>query len=131
MSNPSIAPTQSKSLLVVEPDPLFRLLLCVALSGQFSDFHAVADFGEARRLLAEQGFDAIIAEHHLPGGTGLALYEEVRRTNPLVPFALMCGGEPLDLPDPQYCFFGKPFSLEVLGDVIAKLESRAFDDRFA
>ena len=131
MSNQPTTPFHSKNLLVVEPDPLFRLLLCVALSSQFSDFHAVASFREARSLLAEHQFDTIVAEYHLPGGTGLALYEEVRRSHPFLPFALMCGGDPVNLPDPQFCFFAKPFSLHEMADVIARLEGRAWDHLFA
>jgi hypothetical protein len=49
-------------LLVVEPDPRFRLLLCVTTVDEFSDFHAVASYNEARALFAEHDFAAIITE---------------------------------------------------------------------
>lgn len=119
-STPS-TPALSQHFLVVEPDPLFRLLLCVALSGQFSDFHAVASFQEARALLGEHDFSAIIAEYHLPGGTGLALYEEVRRNSPRLPFVLMCGGMQVTLPDPHYRFVAKPFGLADLGFALSEM----------
>lgn len=107
--------------LVVEPEPLFRLLLSVAFSGQFSDFSAVASFDEAQRLLSEHDFTAIVAEYHLPGGTGLSLYHETRRRLPTVPFVLMCGGLPVSVPDPYYRFFGKPFSVAELAETLRQM----------
>jgi DNA-binding NtrC family response regulator len=113
----------SRRFLIVEPDPLFRLLLCVALSGQFSDFHAVASFGEAQALLATQNFTAIIAERHLPGGSALNLYEQARHAAPEVPFVLMRGGEPIVLDDAHFRFFAKPFGLTEFTDCLAGMLS--------
>jgi DNA-binding NtrC family response regulator len=120
MIHPS-APVRRGHFLVVEPEPLFRLLLCVALSGQFSDFSAVSNFGEAQALLGEHHFAAIVAEYHLPGGTGLSLYYEARRSMPTVPFVLMCGGLPVSVPDPYYRFFGKPFSVAELAETLREM----------
>ncbi len=100
---------------------MFRLLLCVALSGQFSDFYAVASFGEAQALLKEQTFAAIISEQHLTGGTGLALYNEARRGSPDVPIILMCGGERVTLGDSHFRFFAKPFGLVDLAETLAAM----------
>lgn len=111
----------TRRFLIVEPDPLFRLLLCVALSGQFSDFHAVASFGEAQALLTAHKFTAIIAEQHLPGGTALDLYEQARRAAPELPFLLMCGGEPVALNDAHFRFFAKPFGLTEFTDSLAEM----------
>ena len=110
-----------RHLLVVEPDPRFRLLLCVATVGEFSDFHAVASYYEARALFAEHDFAAIIAENDLPGGTGLLFYEEVRRLRPELPFVLMCGGIAVTRDDPQFRFFAKPFSIGELTATLAEL----------
>jgi DNA-binding NtrC family response regulator len=63
-------------ILVVEPDPLFRLLLCVAMASEFSDFHAVATINEARALLAEHDFPPIIAENDFKGGNALSIFRE-------------------------------------------------------
>ncbi len=111
----------SKEFLVVEPDPLFRLLLCVAVADQFTDFHAVATFSEARTLLSQHIFAAIIAEYHLPGGSGLKLHEEVRRTTPDVPFILMCGGTSITLSDPYFRFLAKPFGVADFAGVLANM----------
>lgn len=117
----SSSPRAAHLLLVVEPDPLFRLLLCVALAGEFSDFHAVATFKEARALTVEHDFAAIIAENDLRGGTGLSLYEEVRRTRPELPFVLMCGGITIVREDSSFRFFAKPFSLSELANVLTEM----------
>ena len=121
MTNSPSSSALSKHFLVVDPNPLFRLLLCVALSGQFSDFHAVASFGEAQALLTEQSFAAIISEQHLTGGTGLALYNESRRGSSGVPFILMCGGERVTLGDSNFRFFAKPFGLADLAETLAAM----------
>lgn len=108
-------------ILVVEPDPLFRLLLCVALAGEFSDFHAVATYNEARALLAEHDFAAIVAENDLKGGTGLALYVEVRRQHPALPFILMCGGTQVSRDDARFRFFAKPFRVTELAAALLEM----------
>jgi DNA-binding NtrC family response regulator len=108
-------------LLVVEPDPLFRLLLCVAMAGEFSDFHAVSTFNEARALIAEHDFAAIIAENDLRGGKGLSLYEEVRRRTPELPFVLICGGIMVRREDPRFRFFAKPFSISDLANELTEM----------
>ena len=121
MNYSPVSSAPSQHFLVVEPDPVFRLLLCVALAGQFSDFHAVASFGEARALLAEHEFSAVIAEYHLPGGTGVSLYEYARRVSAGMPLILMCGGDPIALPDPHFRFFAKPFGLSEFAEVLAEM----------
>jgi len=78
-------------------------------------------FGEAQALLAEQSFAAIIAEQHLTGGTGLALYDEARRGAPDVPFILMCGGERVTVGDSQFRFFAKTFGLADLAETLATM----------
>ncbi len=112
---------RSQHLLIVEPDPLFRLLLCVALAGQFSDFHAVGSFKEARKLLAGQNFSAMVAEQHLVDGTGLDLYAGVRRASASTPFILMCGGESVTIDDSHYRFFAKPFALAEFANSLSKM----------
>lgn len=59
-----------RNLLVVKPDPLFRHLLCLALSDD------VRRRGEG--LITVQPFAAIVAEYHLRGGTGLELCNVAR-----------------------------------------------------
>ncbi len=116
-------------VLIVEPSPLFRLLLCVALAGEFSDFHAVATFNEARALLAEHPFAAVIAENDLKGGPGLALYEEARRSHPALPFILMCGGIRVSREDVRFRFFAKPFLVAELAAALLEMITPAATPR--
>lgn len=120
-----LAPSSSTSrhFLIVEPDPLFRLLLSVVLSEKCRSFHAVASFAEAQALLAAQSFTAIIAEQHLPGGAGLDLYEQARRAAPEVPFVLTCGGESIAFDDAHFRFFAKPFGLTELTETLTEMIS--------
>ena len=91
------------------------------MAGEFADFHAVATFHEARALLAEHEFAAIVAENDLVGGTGLSLYEEVRQTKPILPFVLMCGGDRVTRDDPQFRFLPKPFGLAELTAALVQM----------
>ena len=121
--NTSKSPRRAPShFLIVEPDALFRLLLCVTLADRSSDFHAVADFNEALALLESHSFSAIIAEQHLPGGTGIALHQEARRRMPQVPFILMCGGNPLSVADLRFRFLAKPFALGGLDEALHQIQ---------
>ncbi len=127
MIHASSVSTPLGHFLVVEPDPLFRLLLCVAFAGEFSEFSAVGTFDEARTLLDEQRFTAIVAEYHLPGGTGFTLYREARRSMPNVPFVLMCGGLPVTVPDPCFRFLGKPFDVTEFAETLGQMLAEAAD----
>lgn len=119
---------RSREFLIVEPDPLFRLLLCVAASGHFSDFYAVGTLGEAQSLLSTKRFAAVIAERHLPGGSALDLYAQTRRMTPEAAFVLMCGGESIAIDDPQFRFFAKPFCLtEFTNSLVGMIPATAPD----
>lgn len=61
-------------MLVVEPNPVFRELLCVILRTNAFTVSPAASLGEAQMwLTTEPGFTAIICEDELPDGSGLEL----------------------------------------------------------
>lgn len=92
--------------------------------------HEVATFGDGKQLLealhAGGEYDLVIIDHVMPGMTGRATYEAIRRSNNEVP-VIICSGQQLDVS--RFCpecqkqpegFLKKPFSLEELHATIAR-----------
>jgi len=67
------APTAKLSLLVVDDDRDFRESLVTLLERQGFTVRGAASCAQAQAALAEQPFDAVLADHELPDGDGVEL----------------------------------------------------------
>lgn len=83
-------------LLVVDDDARLRGLLCRYLASEGFRVSAAADAAEARQLLAAIAFDLIVLDVMLPGESGLALTESLRRTHDVPIVLLTARGAPED-----------------------------------
>ena len=63
----------SKRVLLVEDEASFRDVLQIGLAPQGFDTQAAAGLAEAKRLLREQGFDAVVSDLRLKDGSGIDL----------------------------------------------------------
>jgi two-component system response regulator PilR (NtrC family) len=73
--------TSSKSnarILVVDDEPDLRTLYELTLLREGYRVDTAADLQQARKLLAEQGFDVLITDMRLPDGVGLSLITELK-----------------------------------------------------
>lgn len=79
-------------LLLVEDEPVLRDALTRLLD---RDYHVevAADMDEAVVHLDAASFDAVLADHHLPGQSGLELLEVVKRRRPETVRILISGDE--------------------------------------
>ena len=103
-----------ESILIVDDEKPIRDLLATRLQ---KDYYCVtcATVAEARQLLSSGFFNVLIADIHLPDGSGLELCETVLRTSPETVVVMISG-----LSDMQYaaralrmgalCFLAKPFN---------------------
>ncbi len=79
-------------LLLVDDEPVLRDALARLLSTRF-EVAAASSADEAAIQLASAKFDAILADHHLPGESGLQLLETVQRASPETIRILISGDE--------------------------------------
>ncbi len=73
----------SKTVLIAEDDKDVRLMLYRMFSNHDYNVITAKDGRDAMRILREEGFpDLILADHNMPGLTGLELLQEVRKRDP-------------------------------------------------
>lgn len=79
--NPSL-PLANLQVLVVEDDPDSRELLVFILEPEGAQVTAVASANAAKAALAQQSFDLIISDLHLPQRDGCSLISDIRNLQP-------------------------------------------------
>jgi len=62
-----------KSILLLEDEASFRDILEIGLAPQGFDPFPAASLSEAKRLLTERSFDAVVSDLRLKDGTGIDL----------------------------------------------------------
>lgn len=67
-------------VLVVDDDPVHRLILCEVLDMEGLEVHEAADGLEAAKLVAHEPYDVMVIDRHMPGMDGIALCRYVRET---------------------------------------------------
>lgn len=73
----------SKRVLIAEDDQDVRLMLYRLFKDRGYEVSTAKDGRDAMRCLREEGFpDVIIADHNMPGLTGLEVLQEVRKRDP-------------------------------------------------
>lgn len=97
---PAAVPTGTETILVVEDEEVVRRVTVRALEAQGYRVLEAADAEEALDLLEDRGarrrLDLLLTDVVLPGKSGPALVEEVRRVRPDLPVVLTSGyGEDL------------------------------------
>jgi len=78
-------------ILVVDDELPICTLLAERLSQQGYHCQSSLNGEEALRLLAQEPFDVIISDLRMPGMSGLALLEEVRKEHPHSAFVVATG----------------------------------------
>jgi two-component system cell cycle response regulator DivK len=79
---PSAAPLRAR-ILIVEDNPLNRLLIHDVLELRGHEVREAATVDEARAQLAAERFDLLVLDVQIPGGGGEAVIREVRRRGEL------------------------------------------------
>ena len=83
-------------ILVVEDDPMMREFVCEALQLEGLDVAPVDDGLKASRLLLTQNYDLLVTDVHLPGLSGVELFDLVRRSCPSTTAILLTGQPDLE-----------------------------------
>ncbi len=118
-----------REVLVVEDEPMTRMVAADAISEVGVKVYEASDAGEALHILCEHPqVGLLFTDIELPGGMdGRALAEEVHCVRPDVELVVTSGTNDIadsDLPD-HGTFLSKPYRTEHLQNVVRKkLESR-------
>ena len=75
--NPGTSRPQSAHILVIDDEPDLRTLYELTLLREGYRVEAAGDLAQARQLLADRQFDAVITDMRLPDGLGLELLREM------------------------------------------------------
>jgi two-component system response regulator PilR (NtrC family) len=78
-----------KHVLLVEDEASFRDVLQIGLAPQGFESMAVGTLAEARRLLQEQTFDAVVSDLRLKDGSGIELLAWMKEQNLATPVVIM------------------------------------------
>ena|SRR5487761_1984047 len=122
-------PPPKQKILVVEDEPQVREVLKMLLS---FDGHAVVTAGDADEALAafaQDGFDVVITDYHMPGMKGDALGLALKACRPgqpvimLTAYAEMLKASAVPLPGVDH-LVNKPFQIQELRDAIQKATAR-------
>ena len=121
-----------KSVLVVEDDPLLRLLLTEVLSD--AGYKTVPASNEACALLLMFNSDQIaliLTDQDVAGLDATGLIARARWRHPNLPVVMVTGRSEsvqLQMPDPPFRLFKKPFSMFAVDTAIAEMLSHGFDE---
>lgn len=77
--------------IVVDDDPVTRVVLTHMFKAHGWTTDAVADIPDALAHLRERQYDLVVCDYQLPSGTGLAVLDAVTDTEPAIPFVLLTG----------------------------------------
>jgi CheY-like chemotaxis protein len=86
----------SLSILVVDDTASYRAVLELALAGPGREIVGAASLAEAIELVRARPFALVISDYAMPGGTGIDLLREIRRSDAIQPFVLMSSELPAE-----------------------------------
>jgi CheY-like chemotaxis protein len=108
--------------LIVEDEPLVRILAIDMLDVLGWSAQEACDAGEALRLIEAEGaaFDAVMVDLGLPDRPGEELVADIRELRPSLPIIIVTGAaEPEDVATQGVAFLGKPYNLPELEAALA------------
>ncbi|HEY3242195.1 MAG TPA: response regulator transcription factor [Phycisphaerae bacterium] len=117
-------------MLLIEDDALIADMLRDGLDPSAFALRAARTLSEARRLMEQQPYDALVLDLSLPDGSGLELAEQMRRAGNRVPILMLTARDTVDArvdgfrhgADDYLC---KPFAVEELAARLRAIHRRA------
>lgn len=84
-------PRHAKRVLCVDDEEDTCAMLCGLLGLIDCEVSTAATAAEALKLLAQERFDLYLLDNWLPGGSGVGLCREIRRSDPSTPIVFYSG----------------------------------------
>jgi CheY-like chemotaxis protein len=112
-------------VLVVEDEPLIRMLMVEILAAAGFDILEAASGPEACRLIEDPNHvDLVVTDLNMPQADGITVANRARKHSPNVPVLFVSARSDLlaSLSAPRpYSYLTKPFSMEELATAVARL----------
>src|SRR4051794_39565542 len=89
-------PTVRPRVLVVDDEPNLVELVEDVGRGIGCTVVAAADVAQARKVIAEQTVDLLVADLHLPDGNGMHLLSDLREQHPMATAVVITGSPSID-----------------------------------
>lgn len=115
-----------QSVLVVDDDPNFRILLLEVLEAMRYNADSVSTAEDALNRIEHHCPDAIISDYKLPGMSGETLVKTVKAMHPDLPIILISGYAP-SISGREFAdgaadaFLMKPFRIDRIGEILKSL----------
>lgn len=113
-----------RTILIVEDEPILRMVLADTLVGEGFDVVEAANVLEAIAALGQQIVDAVVTDVDMPGGLdGLDLARMIAMTRMNVPTIIASGGHNLrneDLPG-DAVFIQKPYEMDKVAELVVSM----------
>lgn len=116
-----------QSVLIVDDDPHFRILLLEVLEAMRYNADSVSTAEDALNRIEHHCPDAIISDYRLPGMSGETLVKTVKAMHPEIPIILISGYAP-SISGREFAdgaadaFLMKPFRIDRIGEILKSLE---------
>lgn len=110
---------KNATILLVDDEPELLSVLAEQLESRAEKVFPCCGGAEALKTLENTDVDLVITDYRMPGMSGLALREEIRKIRPWLPVLILTGNdhEPellRALPEGGFDFLEKPFRFEVM-----------------
>lgn len=118
-------------ILIVDDEPIIRLLACDSLEEAGFDVIDAANAAEALDILAERtDVGVLFTDVNMPGGvSGLDLAETVHRRWPAIKLVVTSGQPPERPVADGGRFIAKPYNLRSMTDLVAEVSAGAAWDK--
>lgn len=120
--------TTSRTVLVVDDDPMLRDLLVQTLTAIGHESVSAVDGLDALEQMKKRTFDVVISDIKMPNMDGLQLLKEIRESHASTPVLFISGyatSEMIQLAQPDG-FLTKPFRIHQVEDMIEKVTSPSY-----
>jgi len=115
-----MAEESPKRILIVDDEPTICRILTELLTLDGHAVHIATTPGDAIELCRMRHFDLVFLDYYLPEMTGDKLVGIIKRTNPRQKVVLMTGQRPFPRVGEAEFLIRKPFTTEVVSDVITR-----------
>ena len=117
------------SCLIVEDDVAFATMAAQVVRGEGGLTTLAKDLAEARHATANQSFDLVLLDNHLPDGKGYDFFDQLARRNPESPIVMITGMPDLSeavalTRNGLFDYLTKPVSVEALAACVARAKLR-------
>ena len=118
MNNPTLQPTKTKKVLIIEDEGDMCLLLNILLNGKEMELEHVKNLAAAQEYLEKQQPAVVILDNKLPDGFGIDFISYIKKNYPSIKIIMISGydasAQDVALENGADIFLEKPFTKDQL-----------------